>query len=86
MCWTPLYGSKHKQQTTGGKNEPSIVFLRKSERTPQQGAQEVNTHNRTTQKTKKMSSMDPIQKPGGIQSSPVNLMAVIEERKHLHKK
>ena len=41
-------------QTTGCKDEPHIVFMRKSTRT-----QTVKTHNRTTQKTKKMSNTDP---------------------------
>jgi hypothetical protein len=27
MCWTPLYASKH---TTGGKDEPNIISMRKS--------------------------------------------------------
>jgi hypothetical protein len=38
MCWTPLYANKEKKvnktgaliQTTGGKNESNIVFMRKS--------------------------------------------------------
>ena len=48
MCWTPLYVNKldvncirhdpsYKQQTTGGKDNPSIVFMLKSERTSQHG-------------------------------------------------
>ena len=50
----------------------------------------------TTQKTKKMSNTDPIKKTRGelvrspcyppIQSSPVKVLAVIEERKILRKK
>ena len=29
MCWTPLCVSKHKyRQTTGGKDEPSIAYMR----------------------------------------------------------
>jgi len=37
MCWTPLYENKHNViktsalvQTTGGKDEPNIVYMRKS--------------------------------------------------------
>jgi hypothetical protein len=67
----------------------------------------VKTHNRTTQKTKKMSNTDPTKNQGGtqvlakgrqfllliryppccsyVQSSPVKVVAVIEERKHLPK-
>jgi len=33
-------------QTTGGKDEPNIVSMRK----PQHGSQNAKTHNRTTQK------------------------------------
>ena len=38
-------------QTTGGKDEPNIVLMRKSLRTSQHGTQNVNTHNRKKQKT-----------------------------------
>jgi hypothetical protein len=41
-------------QTTGGKDEPTIVCMRKS----QHGTQNVKTHNRRTQNTKKMSNTD----------------------------
>ena len=41
-------------QTTGGKDEPTIVFMRKS----QHGTQNVKTHNRRTQSTTKMSNTD----------------------------
>jgi len=41
-------------QLTGGKDEPNFFFMRISYRTSQLGTQNVNTHNRTTQKTKKM--------------------------------
>ena len=41
-------------QITGGKDEPNIVFMRKS----QHGTQNVTTHNRRTQNTKKMSNTD----------------------------
>ena len=42
MCWTPLYTNNVNKtlallQTTGAKNEPSIVFMRKSQRTSQHG-------------------------------------------------
>jgi len=46
-------------QTTGGKDETIIVFLEKLKRTAQHGTQNVKTHNRTTQETKKMSNTDP---------------------------
>ena len=36
-------------QTTGDKDEPNIIFIQ----TSQHGAQNVKTHNRTTEKTKK---------------------------------
>ena len=35
-------------QTTGGKDEPNIVFMWKSWRTSQHGTKNVKTHNRTT--------------------------------------
>jgi hypothetical protein len=41
-------------QTTGGKDEPTIVCMRKS----QHGTQNVKTHNRNTQSTTKMSNTD----------------------------
>ena len=41
-------------QTTGGKDEPNIVFMR----TSQHGTKYVKKHNRTTQKTKYMSTRD----------------------------
>ena len=41
-------------QTTGGKDEANIVCMRKS----QHGTQNVKTHNRRTQNTKKMSNPD----------------------------
>ena len=40
------------------KTKRTQFFMRK--RTSQQGTQNVKTHNRTTQKTKKMSNTDPI--------------------------
>jgi hypothetical protein len=57
ICWTPLYVNKHNNvnktwallQTTGGKDEPNIVFMRKWSRKSQHGIQNVKTHNRTTQ-------------------------------------
>jgi len=42
---------------------PDIVFMRKSEWTSQHGTQNVTTHNRTTQTTKKMSNTDSIKNP-----------------------
>ena len=41
-------------QTTGGKDEPNIVCMRKS----QNETQNVKTHNRRTQNTKKMRNTD----------------------------
>jgi hypothetical protein len=41
-------------QTTGGKDEPNIVCIRKS----QHRTQNVKTHNRRTQHTKKMRNKD----------------------------
>jgi hypothetical protein len=41
-------------QTTGGNDEPTIVCMRKS----QHGTQNVKTHIRRTQNTKKMSNTD----------------------------
>ena len=43
-------------QTTGGKDEPIIVFMQKSEQTSQHRTKNVKKHNRTTQKTKTMSN------------------------------
>ena len=37
-------------QTTGGKDEPNIVSMRKPQRTLQHGTQNVKTHNRSKQK------------------------------------
>jgi hypothetical protein len=51
-------------QKPGGKDEPNIVYMWKSKRKSQHGTQNVDTHNRTTQKTKKMSNTDPTNKPG----------------------
>jgi len=53
-------------QTTGGRDEPNIVFLWKSERTSRQ---KVKTNNMTAQKTKKISNRDPAKKPG-VNSGP----------------
>jgi hypothetical protein len=50
--------------TTGGRDEPNIVFPFKSERTSYHGTQNVKTHNMTAQKTKKISNRDPDKKPG----------------------
>ena len=46
-------------QTTGGKDEPNIAFMRKSQRTIQRGTQNIKTHNRTKQKTKMMCNTTP---------------------------
>ena len=42
-------------QTTGGKDELKIVCIHKSQRTSQDGTENVKTHNRTTQKLRKLS-------------------------------
>jgi hypothetical protein len=42
---------------TGGKDKPNIVCMRITQRTSQHETQNVKTHNRTTQKTKKMSNI-----------------------------
>ena len=39
-------------------------FYAKSHRTSQHRTQNVKTHNRTTEKSKKMSNTDPTKKPG----------------------
>ena len=57
MCWTPLWQTNTNNvnkigvllQTTGGKDEPNIVFMQKSYRTSQHGTQNVKTHNETIQ-------------------------------------
>ena len=39
MCWTsPHVNNKQRKQTTGGKDELNIVFIRNSYRTSQQGS------------------------------------------------
>ena len=51
---TPLCANKHKNvnktrvhlQTTGDKDEPNIVFMRKSQRTSQHRTQNVKTHSK----------------------------------------
>ena len=40
------------------------MFMRKSLRTSQHGTQNVKTHNRTTQETKKVSNTDPTKDRG----------------------
>jgi hypothetical protein len=50
-------------QKPGGKDEPNIVYMWKSKRKSQHRTQNVDTHNRTTQKTKKMSNTDSTNKP-----------------------
>ena len=67
ICWTPLCATNANNinktwillQATGGKNEPNIVSKRRSQRKSQHGTKNVKTHNRTTQKLKKMSNKDP---------------------------
>ena len=83
----------HLLQTTGDKNDQKIVFMRKSQRTSQHGTHNAKTHDRTTQKTKRRSNTDSNKNPGVstgackktpamllIKSSPVKVLAVIEER------
>ena len=41
-------------QTTVGKHETSIFFMRKSQQTSQHGTHNIKTHNMTTQQTKTM--------------------------------
>jgi hypothetical protein len=55
-------------QTTGCKDEPNIAFMRKSQRTSQHGTQNIKTHNRTAQKTKKMCNTDPARNLGWTQA------------------
>ena len=72
MCWTPPHANKYKRRkqdmnpatTTRGKNEPNIVSMRTSQRTSQHETQNTKLHNRTTQKTKKVSNTDLTEKPG----------------------
>jgi ElaB/YqjD/DUF883 family membrane-anchored ribosome-binding protein len=52
-------------QTTGDKNDQKIVFMRrKSQRTSQHRTHNAKTHDRTTQKTKKMTNKNPVVKSG----------------------
>ena len=53
-------------QTSGGKDEPNIVFMW----TSQHETQNVKTHYRTTLKTIKMSDTDPTKNPGTKESTP----------------
>jgi hypothetical protein len=46
-------------QTTGGKDEPNVVFMRNSYRTSQHGNQNNGHIIGQRQKTKKMSNTDP---------------------------
>ena len=48
-------------QTTGGKDEPNIVVMRKSQRTSQHRSKNVNTQNRTK---KRMSNTNPTKQSG----------------------
>jgi len=36
--------------STGGKDEPNIIFMQKAYQTSEHGTQNINKHNRTTQK------------------------------------
>jgi hypothetical protein len=90
-------------QPTGGKDEPKIVFMRKSQRTSQHVTQSVKTHNREKQKLERWATQTQPEERDWtqmlvtdkqflllirhrpcysyIQSSPVKVLAVIEERK-----
>ena len=46
-------------QTIGGKDELNILSMRKSQRTSQRGTRSVTTHNRTTQKLKRLATRTP---------------------------
>ena len=50
--YTQTYTKNNKRrailQTTGGKDEPNIVLMRKSYRTSQHGTEHVKRHHRTT--------------------------------------
>ena len=59
--YTPTH-TNNVYKTTGGNDEPNIVFMQKSQRTSQHGTQNVKTHNRTTRKIKKMGNTDPTKK------------------------
>jgi hypothetical protein len=61
----------NKTQTTGGKDEPNMVFIRTSQQTSRHGAH-------TGLKVSTSYSY--------IQSSPVKVLVLIDERKHLRKK
>ena len=50
----PQANRNNVNKTTGGRDEPNIVCMRKS----QQGTHILKTHKRRTQKTKKMSNTD----------------------------
>ena len=50
--------------TTRGKYEPNVVSTQKLQRKPQHRPQNVKRHNRTTQKTKRMSNTDPTKNTG----------------------
>jgi len=49
-------------QTSGGKDEPDIIFIWESHWAPQHRTKNEKTHNRTTQKTKKMRTRTPPKK------------------------
>ena len=59
-------------QTTGGRDELNILCMQKSQRTSQNGTQNVKTHTRTTQeKPNKMSNTDLTKNPRGNSSRKV---------------
>ena len=59
---TTLIRHDSSLQTTGGKDEPNIVFMRKSQRTSQHGSKNVSTQNRT----KKNEQHEPHKTIGGV--------------------
>ena len=75
-------------QTTGGKDEPNIVFMQKLYRTSQHGTQNIKTHNRSTWWATRNPPTNRVwtrllakgKKLLIIQSSPVKVLAVIEDR------
>jgi hypothetical protein len=65
MCWRPLYAKQTQKnrnktwtplQTNEGKERTKIRFYAEIVTDIKQETQNVKTHNRTTQKTKKMSN------------------------------
>jgi hypothetical protein len=66
----------NKTQTTGGKDEPNIVFIRTSQRTSRHGAHE----------GLKFLLIRHPSCCSYIRSSPVKVLVLKEERKHLRQK